>query len=338
MDAALVAAPRPKGDVDALVRLAKDDMAAVDALIIARMQSDVPVIPLLAEHLVSAGGKRLRPLLTVAAARAIGATGDIEGPKKLAASVEFIHTATLLHDDIVDGSEMRRGKVAAHLIWGAASSVLVGDFLFARAFELMVETDSLRALGILATASSVIAEGEVLQLTRAHDLNLDQATYLQIIRAKTAELFAAAAESGAVGAGATEEQVAALRDYGMALGIAFQLADDALDYGSDTATLGKNAGDDFNEGKATLPLLLAVQRTKGKEDLFWDRVITKGERTPEDFNRARELILGTGSVEATLDAAGDYADRAKAALSVLPASDWRSALEDLADFAVSRAA
>jgi octaprenyl-diphosphate synthase len=228
--------------------------------------------------------------------------------------------------------------VAAHLIWGAASSVLVGDFLFARAFELMVETDSLRALGILATASSVIAEGEVLQLTRAHDLNLDQDTYLQIIRAKTAELFAAAAESGAVGAGATEEQVKALRDYGMALGIAFQLADDALDYGSDTATLGKNAGDDFNEGKATLPLLLAVQRTKGKEDLFWDRVITKGERTPEDFNRARELILGTGAVEATLNAAGDYADRAKAALSVLPASDWRSALEDLADFAVSRAA
>ena len=338
VDAALVAAPRPQGDVDALVRLAKDDMAAVDALIIARMQSDVPVIPLLAEHLVSAGGKRLRPLLTVAAARAVGATGDIEGAKKLAASVEFIHTATLLHDDIVDGSEMRRGKVAAHLIWGAASSVLVGDFLFARAFELMVETDSLRALGILATASSVIAEGEVLQLTRAHDLNLDQDTYLQIIRAKTAELFAAAAESGAVGAGATEEQVKALRDYGMALGIAFQLADDALDYGSDSATLGKNAGDDFNEGKVTLPLLLAVQRTKGKEDLFWDRVITKGERTPEDFNRARELILGTGAVDATLDAAGDYADRAKAALSVLPAGDWRSALEDLADFAVSRAA
>ena len=233
---------------------------------------------------------------------------------------------------------MRRGKVAAHLIWGAASSVLVGDFLFARAFELMVETDSLRALGILATASSVIAEGEVLQLTRAHDLNLDQATYLQIISAKTAELFAAAAESGAVGAGATEEQVKALRDYGMALGIAFQLADDALDYGATAEALGKNAGDDFNEGKATLPLLLAVQRTKGKEDLFWDRVITKGERTPEDFTRARELSLGTGAVEATLDAAADYADRAKAALSVLPASDWRSALEDLADFAVSRAA
>lgn len=313
-----------------------DDMKAVDAVIRARLNSDVMLIRTIGEYIIGAGGKRMRPALLLMMARALGYQGTQHC--LLAAVVEFIHTATLLHDDIVDGSEMRRGKVAAHLIWGAASSVLVGDFLFARAFELMVETDSLRALGILATASSVIAEGEVLQLTRAHDLNLDQATYLQIIRAKTAELFAAAAESGAVGAGATEEQVKALRDYGMALGIAFQLADDALDYGSDTATLGKNAGDDFNEGKATLPLLLAVQRTKGKEDVFWDRVITKGERTPEDFVRARELILGTGAVEATLDAAGDYADRAKAALSVLPAGDWRSALEDLADFAVSRAA
>jgi octaprenyl-diphosphate synthase len=232
---------------------------------------------------------------------------------------------------------MRRGKVAAHLIWGSASSVLVGDFLFARAFELMVETDSLRALGILARASAVIAEGEVLQLTRAHDLNLDLDTYLQIIRAKTAELFAAAAESGAVGAGATDEQVAALRDYGMALGIAFQLADDALDYGGATETLGKNAGDDFNEGKATLPLLLAVQRTKGTEDLFWDRVITKGDRKPEDFDRARQLIVASGAVEATLDTASEYADRAKTALQVLPAGPWRSALEALADFAVSRA-
>ncbi len=338
VDAALAVASRPKGDVDALVRLAKDDMAAVDALIIARMQSDVPVIPLLAEHLVSAGGKRLRPLLTVAAARAVGQTGAIEGPKKLAASVEFIHTASLLHDDIVDGSEMRRGKVAAHLIWGAASSVLVGDFLFARAFELMVETDSLRALGILATASAVIAEGEVLQLTRAHDLNLDLDTYLQIIRAKTAELFAAAAESGAVGAGATDEQVAALRDYGMALGIAFQLADDALDYGGATETLGKNAGDDFNEGKATLPLLLAIARSGPREAEFWERAIGRREQTEADFRRARELIIGTGALDATLDLAAEHADKAKAALAVFPQNDWRESLESLADFAVSRRA
>ncbi len=324
--------------MEALARLAKVDMAAVDALILERMQSDVPVIPRLAEHLVAAGGKRLRPLLTVAAARAAGSTGDIEASRKLAAAVEFIHTATLLHDDIVDGSEMRRGKVAAHLIWGAASSVLVGDFLFARAFELMVETDSIRALGALAQASRVIAEGEVLQLTRAHDLNLDQATYLQIIRAKTAELFAAAAESGAVGAGADEASVKALRDYGMALGVAFQLADDALDYGGASEALGKNAGDDFNEGKATLPLLLAVQRTRARESGFWERTITKGERTADDFRRARELIVGSGAVGATLELAGDYADQAKAALAVLPAGAWRAALEELADFAVSRAA
>ncbi len=338
LEVALAAAPRSKGDVNALVRLAERDMAAVDALILDRMQSDVPIIPKLAEHLVSAGGKRLRPLLTVAAARAAGADDDILSPKKLAAAVEFIHTATLLHDDIVDASELRRGKVAAHLIWGAPTSVLVGDFLFARAFELMVETDSLRALGILASASRVISEGEVLQLTRAHDLNLDQDTYLQIISAKTAELFAAAAEAGAVGAGASAEAVKAMRDYGMALGIAFQLADDALDYGATAEALGKNAGDDFNEGKATLPLLLAVARTRGREDAFWDRTVTKGERTPEDFARARELVVGSGAIGATLDLAGEYADAAKAALSVLPAGDWRAALEDLADFAVSRAA
>jgi octaprenyl-diphosphate synthase len=338
LDAVVAADPRSKGDVEPLVRLAKGDMAAVDALIIARMQSQVPVIPLLADHLVSAGGKRLRPLLTLAAARASGATGEIAAAVKLAAAVEFIHTATLLHDDIVDGSDLRRGKTAAHLIWGAPSSVLVGDFLFARAFELMVETGQMRALGILATASSVIAEGEVLQLTRAHDLNLDQETYLQIISAKTAELFAAAAESGAVGAGAGEAAVQALRDYGLNLGLAFQLADDALDYGGLSEDLGKNAGDDFREGKVTMPLLLAAARTRGREDAFWDRTINKGQRTEDDFRRARELVIGSGAVGATLATAYEYADAAKASLSGLPASDWVDALEQLADFAVSRAA
>ncbi|HVL42256.1 MAG TPA: polyprenyl synthetase family protein, partial [Brevundimonas sp.] len=292
MDAVVAADPRSKGDVEPLVRLAKGDMAAVDALIIARMQSQVPVIPLLADHLVSAGGKRLRPLLTLASARASGATGEITAAVKLAAAVEFIHTATLLHDDIVDASDLRRGKTAAHLIWGAPSSVLVGDFLFARAFELMVETGQMRALGILARASSVIAEGEVLQLTRAHDLNLDQETYLRIISAKTAELFAAAAESGAVGAGAGEAAVQALRDYGLNLGLAFQLADDALDYGGLSEDLGKNAGDDFREGKVTMPLLVAAARTRGREDAFWDRTINKGQRNEDDFRRARELVIG----------------------------------------------
>ncbi len=336
MDAVTLTARRSKGGVDALAGLAQNDMAAVDALILDRMQSSVPVIPLLAEHIVSAGGKRLRPLITIAAARAAG--GSIENPLKLAAAVEFIHTATLLHDDVVDGSERRRGKVAAHLIWGSATSVLVGDFLFARAFELMVETGAMRALGILARASSVIAQGEVLQLTRAHDLRLDQETYLRIISAKTAELFAAAAEAGAVGSGADEKTVSAMRSYGLNLGLAFQLADDALDYGGSSETLGKNAGDDFREGKVTLPLLLAVARTRGREDAFWERTIDRGQRTDDDFKRARELIVGTGAIGGTLDTAGEYADAAKGALKILPKGEWRAALEQLADFAVSRAA
>lgn len=338
VDAATATTPRSKGDVNALVALAKEDMAAVDALIIDRMQSDVPVIPLLAEYLISAGGKRLRPLLTVASARACGGEGDISAALKLAASVEFIHTATLLHDDIVDGSEMRRGKVAAHLIWGSASSVLVGDFLFARAFELMVETDSIKALGVLATASSVIAEGEVLQLTRSHDVNLDEDTYLQIIRAKTAELFAAAAETGALGVGVSAERVAAMREYGMSLGIAFQLADDALDYGATSEALGKNAGDDFNEGKVTLPLLLAIERTKDTHAEFWTRTVDKGERTEGDFDIALNLMRECGAITGTLDRAYEYADQAKAALSILPETPWRKALEDVADYAVSRGA
>ncbi len=336
MDAAAKAIPRPAGSVERLIKLAAPDMAGVDATIVARMQSPVSVIPALADHLIGAGGKRLRPLLTVAAARLVG--GFNENALKLAAAVEFIHTATLLHDDVVDSSQLRRGKVAAHLIWGAPSSVLVGDFLFARSFELMVETGLMRALDILASASRVIAEGEVLQLTRAHDLNLSQAMYLEIIAAKTAELFAAAAEAGAVAGGANQAQAKALRDYGMSLGLAFQLADDALDYGGSTEALGKNAGDDFREGKATLPLLLAIARSGPREAEFWERAIGRKEQTDADFRRARELIVGTGALEATLDLAGDHAEAAKAALSGFPASDWRTSLESLADFAVSRRA
>ncbi len=336
MDAVKAVVERPAGDVDALVRLAQTDMAAVDALIVARMQSPVHVIPALAEHLISAGGKRLRPLLTVAAARLAGIGHD--GHHKLAAAVEFIHTATLLHDDVVDGSQMRRGKVAAHLIWGAASSVLVGDYLFARAFELMVETGSLRALQILAHASGVIAEGEVLQLTRAHDLRLSQDMYLEIISAKTAELFASAAEAGAVASGASETRITALRDYGLNLGLAFQLVDDALDYGGSSEVLGKNAGDDFREGKATLPLLLAVARSAGADAGFWERTMNRHDQAEPDFKRARELVVGTGALQATLDLAGDYADAAKAALGEFEDGPWRRALESLADFAVSRPA
>jgi len=335
LDALTAPVSRPEGSVDRLVRLAKTDMGAVDALIRQRMDSPVPVIPALAEHLIEAGGKRLRPLLTVAAARLAGASTDAH--LKLAAAVEFIHTATLLHDDVVDGSEHRRGKVAAHLIWGAASSVLVGDFLFARAFELMVETGSMKALGILARASRVIAEGEVMQLTGAHDVNLTEALYLQIISAKTAELFAASAESGATAAGASPVAIASLRDYGMKLGLAFQLVDDALDYGGVSEILGKDAGDDFREGKVTLPLILAMERSGAKENAFWTRTIDRREQVEGDFKRARELVLGTGAVESTLQFAQDYAEEAKAALSQFPDSPWRDSLGELADFAVSRA-
>jgi octaprenyl-diphosphate synthase len=330
------AVARPSGSVDRLVRLTASDMAAVDALILDRMESPVAVIPALADHLISAGGKRLRPLLTVAAARLAGGAG--EAAHKLAAAVEFIHTATLLHDDVVDSSRLRRGKVAAHLIWGAPSSVLVGDFLFARAFELMVETGSLPALDILSRASRVIAEGEVLQLTRAHDLALDQDTYLQIIAAKTAELFAAAAEAGAVAGGASETRRRALRAYGLNLGLAFQLADDALDYGGSSDLLGKNAGDDFREGKATLPLLLAVARSGPAESAFWDKAMAQNERADGDFRRARELVLRTGAIESTLELAASYARAAQGALAVFAPCEERVALEALADFAVNRTA
>lgn len=334
LDAANAVLRRPKGSVDALIALSEIDMAGVDALIRARMSSPVAVIPALADHLIGAGGKRLRPLLTVSAARLVGGAG--EAGLKLAASVEFIHTATLLHDDVVDGSQLRRGKVAAHLIWGAPSSVLVGDFLFARAFELMVETGSLQALDILARASRVIAEGEVMQLTRSRDLDLSQDVYLQIIAAKTAALFAAAAEAGAVSASASTAQAEALRLYGLNLGLAFQLADDALDYSGAAETLGKNAGDDFREGKVTLPLLLAISRTGALEAGFWKRVIGDRDQQDGDFRRARELIITSGALDETLDVAGDYADQAKIALAELPANAWRNALESLADFAVSR--
>ncbi len=340
MEVATAPAPAPTASVERLFELAAGDMAGVDALIRARLASDVPLIPALGEHLVEAGGKRLRPLLTVAAARLCG--GHSDGAFKLAAAVEFIHTATLLHDDVVDGSKLRRGKVAAHLIWGGAASVLVGDFLFARAFELMVETGRLQALNILARASRIIAEGEVLQLTRAHDLDLDQPTYLEIIRGKTAELFAAAAEAGAVVAGGSSAEVKALAAYGLQLGLAFQLTDDALDYGGASETLGKNAGDDFREGKVTLPLLLAIRRCGAPETGFWARAVgaaaTEGEQSDADFRRARDLIAGSGGLSDTLALAQDYADAAKAELRIFAPGEWRASLEALADFAVERTA
>jgi len=336
VEAARTAVIEKPPSLDALLKLAKPDMAAVDALIRVHMESPVPVIPALADHLIAGSAKRLRPLLTVAAARLAGARD--EACLKLAAAVEFIHTATLLHDDVVDSSQLRRGRVAAHLIWGAPSSVLVGDFLFARAFELMVGANSMPALDILARASRVIAEGEVLQLTRSHDLELTQELYIDIIRAKTAELFAAAAEAGAVSAGASSERRRALRKYGQDLGLAFQLVDDALDYSGESDELGKNPGDDFREGKATLPLLLAIARTGPAEREFWLRTVDRREQADADFERARELMRATGALDDTVGLARDYAESAKAALAEFPAIGWRPALEDLADFAVARRA
>nr|WP_245620188.1 polyprenyl synthetase family protein [Phenylobacterium immobile] len=320
--------------LDHLQTLAAKDMAGVDALIRHHMRSEVPVIPALADHLIAGSAKRLRPLLTVAAARLSDASDD--SCLKLAAAVEFIHTATLLHDDVVDSSELRRGRVAAHLIWGAPSSVLVGDFLFARAFELMVDAGSMAALEILARASRVIAEGEVLQLTRAHDIHLTIDVYLEIIRAKTAELFAASAEAGAVSAGAEASRAQALRQYGQDLGLAFQLIDDALDYSSDSQTLGKNTGDDFREGKVTLPLLLAMAASGPSEQGFWDRTVDRREQVDGDLEHAVALMRSTGALAGTLAHARAYADSAKVALADFAPGGWRQALEDLADFAVAR--
>lgn len=323
-----------KADVNALVSLCQADMVEINALITERMQSEVAVIPALAAHLIAAGGKRLRPLLCVAAARLCG-TGNTRH-HNLSAAVEFIHTATLLHDDVVDSSQLRRGKVAAHLIWGAPSSVLVGDFLFARAFELMVETGSLRALDILSKASAVITQGEVLQLMKAFDLNLSQDDYIEIISAKTAALFSAASQSGAVAADAPEEQVQALYDYGLNLGLAFQIQDDILDYQGSAADLGKNAGDDFAEGKSTLPLILAMRASRATDAAFWDRTIGKREQKPGDFEHAQNLMKASGALDEARAVARGFADTARAALSVFSPGPWRQALENLAIYSVER--
>jgi octaprenyl-diphosphate synthase len=311
------------------------DMDAVNALIRLRMASEhAPRIPEVTAHLVEAGGKRLRPMLTLAAARLLGYQGD--NHVKLAATVEFIHTATLLHDDVVDESQRRRGRPTANLLWDNKSSVLVGDYLFARSFQLMVETDSLRVMDILANASAVIAEGEVLQLTAAQDLRTTEAIYLTVVRGKTAALFAAATEVGGVIAGAPDAQVDALRTYGDALGIAFQIVDDLLDYGGTAAAIGKNTGDDFRERKLTLPLIKAVACADAEERAFWVRVIEKGDQRDGDLDHAMALMTRHGAMEAARAEALAWAAKARAALAVLPDHPLRQMLDDLADYVVAR--
>ncbi len=315
--------------------LVSDDMAGVDALILERMNSPVGMIPDLAGHLIDAGGKRLRPMLTVAAARMCGYGGADH--LKLAATVEFIHTATLLHDDVVDGSALRRGKKPANLVWGNSASVLVGDFLFARSFNLMVETGSLRVLEILSNAASVIAEGEVRQLAAVNDITTTVDTYMEIIAAKTAALFSAATQVGAVIAGRPPGDETALADYGRELGLAFQLVDDALDYGGVEAALGKALGDDFREGKITLPVAIAIAEAEGDERGFWSRAVGDHDQQPDDFAHAIEILRRRSALERTLTAARAHGQAARASLSRFPAGAVRDALADLADFVVDRA-
>ena len=313
------------------------DMAAVNALIRDRMTSEhAPRIPEVTAHLIEAGGKRLRPMLTLAAARIMGYDGPYH--IHLAATVEFIHTATLLHDDVVDESRQRRGRPTANLLWDNKSSVLVGDYLFARSFQLMVEPGNLRTLEILSNAAATIAEGEVLQLTAAQDLRTDEAVYLKVVRGKTAALFSAATEVGGVIANADPDQVQALFHYGDALGVSFQIVDDLLDYGGATETIGKNVGDDFRERKLTLPVIKAVAKATPEERAFWSRVIEQGDQREGDLERALSILARHGAMEAARADALRWSARAKAALTRLPPHPIRDMLSDMADFVVSRVA
>lgn len=322
---------------DRLASFLAGDMDAVNVMIRARMASQyAPRIPEVTAHLVDAGGKRLRPMLTLAAARMCGYDGPYH--IHLAATVEFIHTATLLHDDVVDESQRRRGRPTANLLWDNKSSVLVGDYLFSRSFQLMVETGSLRVLDILANASATIAEGEVLQLTAAQDLATTEAIYLQVVRGKTAALFSAATEVGGVIAGANDSQTRALFDYGDALGIAFQIVDDLLDYGGASDALGKNTGDDFRERKLTLPVIKAVALADDAERAFWARTIAKGDQKDGDLQQARAIMARHGAMEAARQDALNWASRAVASLDVMPDHPIKDMLRDLADYVVARIA
>ncbi len=317
-----------------LVDLTKADMGRVNELILQRAGSDVEMIPEVANHLISSGGKRLRPMITLAAARAFGYEGDAH--VKLAMSVEFMHTATLLHDDVVDESDLRRGRSTARMIWGNQASVLVGDFLLGQAFRVMVDVGSLEALDILSSAASVIAEGEVMQLGVAKNLETTEDDYLAVIKAKTAALFSAAAEVGPIVAAASKAERAALRSYGTNLGLAFQLVDDALDYGGSSADLGKNVGDDFREGKITLPVILSYRRGSEDERAFWRSAIEDNQSDDAALDRAIGLMTRHGSIADTIARARHFGEIARDALAPIKASPEKSALIDVIDFCISR--
>ena len=321
--------------LDPLLALTAADMNQVNSVILARMQSDIPLIPALAGHLIASGGKRMRPMLTLACARLL----DYQGSRqhKLAATVEFIHTATLLHDDVVDGSGLRRGKRTANVIWGNPASVLVGDFLFSRSFELMVEDGSLRVLKILSNASAVIAEGEVNQLSAQRRLDTTEERYLDIIGAKTASLFAAACRIAAIVAEGGEAVEQALDSYGRNLGIAFQLVDDAIDYASDDATMGKDQGDDFRDGKVTLPVILAHARGSEADKAFWREAMAGRRVEADDLAHATRLIRASRALDDTLARARHYGQRAIDALGGFPGGQAKAALTEAVEFAIARA-
>ncbi len=329
--------PLPNEDaLTTLIGLVREDMAAVNRLIVQRMDSQVVLIPQLAAHIVAAGGKRMRPLLTLATARMCGYR---QGQRHvwLATCVEFIHTATLLHDDVVDESELRRGRASANALFGNKASVLVGDFLFARAFKLMVEDGSLEVLDILSGASATIAEGEVLQLMTQNDITTTEAQYLEVINGKTAALFAAAARLGGVVADCDAARKDALEAYGRNIGVAFQLIDDALDYAADEAVLGKTVGDDFREGKITLPVLLAMARGDDAEREFWKRTLEDREQTDADLATAQALIARHAALADTVERARQYGEAARAALGGFADGPERRALDGLIDFCIARA-
>ena len=325
---------RGAASVASLMDLTADEMARVNELILSKAGSDVELIPELAKHLIDSGGKRLRPMVTLAAAQMFGYSGD--GHVKLATSVEFMHTATLLHDDVVDESDLRRGRKTARMIWGNQASVLVGDFLLGQAFRMMVEVGSLDALDILSTAASVIAEGEVLQLSVAKNLETTEDEYLAVIKAKTAALFSAAAEVGPVVAGATRNDRSALRSYGTNLGLAFQLVDDALDYGGKSSDLGKNIGDDFREGKVTLPVILSYRRGSADERAFWKSAIEDNQCDDAALEKAIGLLHKHGAIGDTIGRARHFGEIARDALAPLKHTPQKDALLDVIDFCISR--
>ncbi|WP_406856624.1 polyprenyl synthetase family protein [Alsobacter sp. KACC 23698] len=320
--------------IEPLVKLTAQGMERVNQLILARVGSDVLLIPEIAKHLINSGGKRLRPMLTLATSVLCSYEGD--GDMKLAAAVEFMHTATLLHDDVVDGSEMRRGKLAARMLWGNEASVLVGDFLLGQAFKMMVEVGSLQALDVLSTAAAVIAEGEVMQLAAAKNTETTEDEYLAVIRGKTAALFAAACEVGPIIAGRAKAEQTACRSYGANLGIAFQLVDDALDYGGLSADLGKKVGDDFREGKITLPVVLSFRRGTDEERAFWKKTLECGEASDADLQQAIAIMRRHRAIEDTVERARHYGAMAKDALALFPDSAMKGSMLEAVDFCIAR--